>query len=136
MELDKFLGVVEVSAHCDVPCGIYDPHDAIQAARTVIRMTELIEETAADGSRDAIHKIARYTMVKEQHAAKAKNDILVIWTDYFKPPHLERFPNLHEKVWNACKLGSFVKQNISLEKAREFKSALEEIGAIFDKTKS
>ena len=66
---------------------------------------------------------------------KAKEDILIIWTDYFKPEHVEKYPDLHEKVWNACKLGSYVKQNVDLAKAKEFKASLEEIGEIFWETK-
>ncbi len=125
------------NAHCDIPCGIYDPRDAIQAAQTVIRMTELIEEIdfSSAPSHQLANKMARYVHVKEEHAKKAKDDILIIWTDYFKPEHLEKFPDLHNKVWNACKLGSYVKQNVDMDKAKEFKSALEEIGEIFLETK-
>ncbi len=122
-------------AHCDIPCGIYDPRDAIQAAQTVIRMTELIEQKGNESSNEALNSLTRYIMVKEEHAKKAKNEILVIWTDYFKPEHIAKFPDLHEKVWNACKLGSYVKQHVDMAKAQEFKAALEEIGEIFYETK-
>jgi|TARA_B100002003_G_scaffold239205_1_gene258304 nickel superoxide dismutase len=124
-------------AHCDIPCGIYDPRDAIQAAQTVVRMTELIEEIDFSGgpSKELGNSLMRYVSVKEDHAKKAKEDILIIWTDYFKPEHLEKYPDLHEKVWNACKLGSYVKQNVDLAKAKEFKASLEEIGEIFWETK-
>ena len=124
-------------AHCDIPCGIYDPRDAIQAAQTVVRMTELIEEIDFSGgpSQELGNSLVRYVSVKEDHAKKAKEDILIIWTDYFKPEHLEKYPDLHEKVWNACKLGSYVKQNVDLAKAKEFKASLEEIGEIFWETK-
>ena len=81
------------------------------------------------------NSMARYVSVKEEHAKKAKDDILIIWTDYFKPEHLEKYPDLHSKIWNACKLGSFVKVNVDMEKANEFKAALEEIGDIFWETK-
>ena len=124
-------------AHCDIPCGIYDPRDAIQAAQTVVRMTELIEEIDFSGgpSKELGNSLVRYVSVKEDHATKAKEDILIIWTDYFKPEHVEKYPDLHEKVWNACKLGSYVKQNVDLAKAKEFKASLEEIGEIFWETK-
>ena len=134
----KNLGPIQIAnAHCDIPCGIYDPRDAIQAAQTVIRMTELIEEIDFSGgpSHNLANSMARYVHVKEEHAKKAKDDILIIWTDYFKPEHLEKHPDLHSKVWNACKLGSYVKQNVDMDKAKEFKSALEEIGEIFLETK-
>ena len=122
-------------AHCDIPCGIYDPHDAIQAAQTCIRMTELILETEDVSTLGARNNLIRYVAAKEEHATKAKDDILIIWTDYFKPEHLEKYPNLHELVWNACKLGSQVKQNIDMDAAQAFKAALEEIGNIFWETK-
>ncbi len=122
-------------AHCDIPCGIYDPHDATQAAQTCIRMTELILETGDASNASARNNLIRYTVAKEEHAKKAKDDILVIWTDYFKPEHLEQYPNLHELVWNACKLGSQVKQNVDMDAAVAFKAALEEIGKIFWETK-
>ncbi len=122
-------------AHCDIPCGIYDPHDAIQAAQTCIRMTELILETEDVSSLGARNNLIRYVAAKEEHAKKAKDDILIIWTDYFKPEHLEQYPNLHELVWNACKLGSQVKQNVDMDAAESFKASLEEIGKIFWETK-
>ena len=124
-----------VHAHCDIPCGIYDPRDAIQAAQTVIRMTELIEGMGAPSSVEDHNSFARYVAVKEEHATKAKNDIVIIWTDYFKPEHLGAHPNLHTKVWEACKLGSYVKQHVDMAKALEFKAALEEIGEAFAETK-
>ena len=123
-------------AHCDIPCGIYDPRDAIQAAQTCIRMTELIQESGDVSDVSARNNLIRYVAAKEEHAKKAKDDILVIWTDYFKPEHLEQYPNLHELVWNACKLGSQVKQNVDMEAAQAFKTALEEIGDIFTATKT
>lgn len=122
-------------AHCDIPCGIYDPHDAIQAAQTCIRMTELILESEDVSSLGARNNLIRYVAAKEEHAKKAKDDILVIWTDYFKPEHLEQYPNLHDLVWNAAKLGSQVKQNVDMEAAQAFKASLEEIGKIFWETK-
>jgi nickel superoxide dismutase len=130
---DRFLPVGVADAHCDIPCGIYDPRDAIQAAETVVKMTQLIIDLEKKGLKTAADyaQIARYTLVKEEHARKAKNDILVIWTDYFNPKRMAGHPDLHEQVWNACKLGSFVKQNVDIAKANEFKAALEKIGEIF-----
>lgn len=122
-------------AHCDIPCGIYDPHDAIQAAQTCIRMTELLLEMGEPEGVAGHNSFVRYVAAKEEHAKKAKDDILVIWTDYFKPEHLADHPDLHEKVWNACKLGSQVKQTVDMDAAQAFKAALEEIGQIFWATK-
>jgi len=134
---DGVLPIGVADAHCDIPCGIYHPHDALQAADTVIKMTSLIQDLEGKGTCDlaACHSMARYVMIKEQHAKKAKDELLILWTDYFKPEHLAAHPNLHEKVWKACKLGSATKQNVDLAKAREFKAAIEEISAIFHATK-
>ncbi|MDA1278697.1 MAG: superoxide dismutase, Ni [Chloroflexi bacterium] len=132
---DRGLPFGFADAHCDIPCGIYDPRDAIQAAQTVIRMTELIESMGVPSNVQEHNSFARYVQVKEEHATKAKNDILIIWTDYFKPEHLAAHPNLHTKVWEACKLGSYVKQHVDMAKAKEFKAALEQIGEAFAATK-
>jgi len=134
---DGILPIGVADAHCDIPCGIYHPHDALQAADTVIKMTALIQDLEAKGACDltACHDMARYVMIKEQHASKAKADLLVLWTDYFKPEHLERFPGLHDKVWKACKLGSAAKQKADMAQAEAFKAAIQEIATIFDESK-
>ena len=133
--MNKLSILDKAYAHCDIPCGIYDPNDAIQAAQTCIRMTELILEKQNDDSLSAKNSLSRYITVKETHAKKPKDDILIIWTDYFKDNHLEKYPDLHEKVWKTCQLGSQVKQNVDMEKAKQFKASLEEIGEIFWETK-
>ncbi|MCX8251652.1 MAG: superoxide dismutase, Ni [Dehalococcoidia bacterium] len=133
---DRIAPRATVNAHCDVPCGIYDPHDALQAAQTCIRMTELLLEGEGDNSLAAQNTRVRQVLAKEEHAKKAKDDILVIWTDYFKPPHLEKYPDLHEKVWKACQLGSAVKIGVNMDTAVAFKAALQEIGDIFWETKA
>jgi nickel superoxide dismutase len=134
---DGLLPIGVADAHCDIPCGIYHPHDALQAADTVIKMTTLIQDLEGKGSCDlaACHAMARYVLIKEQHAKKAKDELLILWTDYFKAEHLAAYPDLHTKVWKACKLGSAAKQKVDLAKAREFKAAIEDIGAIFHETK-
>ncbi|MSQ09343.1 MAG: superoxide dismutase, Ni [Dehalococcoidia bacterium] len=136
--VDRVLPVGVADAHCDIPCGIYDPRDAIQAAETVVKMTSLIKDLEAKGLKTAEDhmQLARYTLVKEEHARKAKNDILIIWTDYFNPKRMAGHTDLHEQVWNACKLGSYVKSHADLAKANEFKAALEKIGAIFTAAKA
>ena len=86
----------DAHAHCDVPCGIYDPHLAQIAAHTVVRMSTLIcelEKPGPDASQDEAqiyaHKIARMTAVKEHHAELAKQELRILWGDYFKPEHLD-----------------------------------------------
>ena len=92
--MNKLSILDKAYAHCDIPCGIYDPNDAIQAAQTCIRMTELILEKQNDDSLSAKNSLSRYITVKETHAKKAKDDILIIWTDYFKDNHFCLYPLL------------------------------------------
>jgi len=125
-----------VRAHCDIPCGIYDPAGAVLAARTVARMVELIGQI--DPASTAVadkNKFARCVTVKEQHAELVKHEVQVIWSDYFKPEHLEANPDLHTKVWNVLKLASKNKQNVDAEAAAQLEAAVKEFSDIFWSTK-
>ena len=125
-----------VYAHCDVPCGIYDPHQAELAARTVARMVELIGQLPKDNPSEADRqKFVRCVAVKEQHAEIVKHEVTVIWGDYFKPEHLERYPDLHERVWKILKLAGKNKQNIDAAAAAELEAAVKEFSDIFWSTK-
>ena len=131
-----------VRAHCDIPCGIYDPHEAQIAALTVIRMDQLIAELpkpphdAKAEEHEAWHaKLARYTLVKEQHAERAKAELRVLWGDYFTADHVKQFPNLHEAFWTAMKAASKARQGTALADAQELLKKTQEIAEIFWKTK-
>jgi nickel superoxide dismutase len=126
-----------VHAHCDVPCGIYDPHAAELAARTVARMVELIGQLPKEGpSVEADRaKFVRCITVKEQHAEIVKHEISVIWSDYFKPEHLERYPDLHDRVWKILKLAGKNKQTIDAQAAADLEAAVKEFADIFWSTK-
>ena len=125
-----------VHAHCDVPCGIYDPHGAELAARTVARMVELIGQLPKENLTEADRqKFVRCVTVKEQHAEIVKHEIQVIWSDYFKPEHLERYPDLHDRTWKILKLASKNKQNIDAAAAAELEAAVKEFADIFWSTK-
>jgi len=125
-----------VYAHCDVPCGIYDPHQAELAARTVARMVELIGQIPV-GSMELAdrQKFVRCVTIKEQHAEIVKHEIQVIWSDYFKPEHIERYPDLHDRTWKILKLASKNKQNIDAAAAAELEAAVKEFSDIFWSTK-
>ena len=120
-----------VYAHCDIPCGIYASHPSQMAADTVVKMVEKIQALA----KDDIHSLVRMTMVKEQHAELCKHELLILWTDYFKPEHLEKFPNLHDTFWKAAKLCSKNKQEVNLETAKQLRDAVHEIGHMFEDSK-
>ena len=82
-----------------------------------------------------LNTMSRYAAIKEEQAHLAKSELLVLWTDYFKPPHLEAYPNLHETFWKAAKLCSSVKVEVSAQHAAELMEAVEEIHNIFWATK-
>ena len=93
-----------VHAHCDVPCGIYDPEQARIEAESCLRIMEKYAQSTDDVFR------ARCLAVKEERAELVKHHLDVLWHDYFKPEHVERFPDLHETFWMASKQASAVKQ--------------------------
>jgi nickel superoxide dismutase len=123
-------------AHCDIPCGIYDPAEAVLAARTVARMVELIgklpEGSTAVADRNTF---VRCIAVKEQHAEKVKHEVQVIWSDYFKPEHLAAFPELHTKVWSLLKLAGKCKQTVDAQAAADLEAAVKEFADMFWATK-
>ncbi len=133
---DTLAPTTVVLAHCDVPCGIYDPAGAQQAARTVARMVELIGQIDAGSTAvNDRNKFTRCVLVKEQHAELVKHEVQVIWSDYFKPEHLEANPDLHTKVWNVLKLASKNKQSIDAEAAAQLEAAVKEFADVFWATK-
>ena len=129
---NRIIPARAVFAHCDIPCGIYTPEPAQTAARTVVKMVEKIQE--ADASN--VHGISRLTLVKEEHAQKCKQELLILWTDYFKAEHLEMFPTLHETFWKAAKLCSKNKQEVNMESAQALKTAVDEIAKMFAKAEA
>ena len=130
-----------VHAHCDGPCGVYDPASARIAAEAVLSMTKKILDLAPPSDGDPAAKAAyantlcRYIAIKEEQAQLAKKELLVLWTDYFKPVHLEQFPDLHTKFWNVGKLCSACKVEVSLQHAQELMDAIKEIQEMFWATK-
>lgn len=124
-------------AHCDVPCGIYDPHDMQMAAHTVIRMDSLIADLMQGGGTSAEdrNRLVRLVQTKEEHAEKCKHEVAVLWGDYFKPDHLKDFPELHELVWNTLKLAGKSKQGTDIKAAEDLLANTQKIAEIFWKTK-
>ncbi len=130
-------------AHCDIPCGIYDPHAAQIAALTCIRMDQLIQalqRPAADASADAQaayqNSLSRYIATKEEHAEMCKREIRVIWGDYFRPEHIQAHPTLHDKVFQVMKLGSRVRQTTDMQAAQDLLKSVQDVAEIFWATKN
>lgn len=129
-------------AHCDIPCGIYDPHEAQMAVHTIIRMTSLIRELAVSSEnpdfeerKKIISQIARLTKVKEDHAELVKAQVRIIWGDYFKPEHLTKYKNLHDLVFKIMKHASKVRQEVNLEEAQMLLSQVQKFAQIYWETK-
>jgi nickel superoxide dismutase len=129
-------------AHCDIPCGIYDPHEAQIAALTVLRMDQLIAEVpalAADVKPEerAVYasKMSRYTAVKEQHAERVKHEIRVIWGDYITADHAKQHPQLAELVVKILKQASKARQSTAAADAQELVKLVQEFAEIFWLTK-
>jgi nickel superoxide dismutase len=124
-------------AHCDIPCGIYDPHQAQIAALTTIRMVQLIEalDSADLSATEKSARLGRYTATKEEHAELCKHELRVLWGDYFRPEHVEAHPQLHELIFGAMKIASRVRQGVDADSAQELLSRTQEIAEIFWQTK-
>jgi nickel superoxide dismutase len=138
----KWFPADEVSAHCDGPCGVYDPASARIAAEAVLSMTKKILALTPPPADDAkalaayANTVSRYVQIKEEQAHLAKTELLVLWTDYFKPVHLEKYPDLHDIFWKAAKLCSAVKVAVSLEDAEALMDIIKKIHEIFWATKN
>lgn len=140
--LNRILPAEEASAHCDIPCGIYDPHLAQIAAQTVVRMNQLIEGleapspgpggTPSKQDRERfVHALERYTAVKEEHAELCKREVRIIWGDYFKPEHLEKYPELHSTVWTIMRLASKARQEVNMQAAQDLLAEVQKFAEAF-----
>lgn len=137
--IDKHLLFPEAKAHCDVPCGIYDPAPAQIDALTVVRMMDLmtdLEQGEEKGRLEYHNTLSRYISVKEEHAEKAKHEIRVIWGDYIKDAHIEKHPELPGLVHKIMQLGSTSRQTSSREHGIAFVDAINQFAEIFWATKN
>lgn len=139
---DRVLPPSPVYAHCDIPCGIYDPHEAQIASLTVLRMDQLIAELPAPGPEakpeDRVTyglKLARYTAVKEQHAERVKSEVRVIWGDYFTADHAKQHPQAHDLVFRIMKQASKARQGTAKADAEELLKLVQEFAELFWQTK-
>lgn len=140
---EKFTmwGLDNVEAHCDGPCGVYDPAQARVEAESVLQLTKKILDLKVPDTGDQKastayqNTLTRFIVIKEERAELAKHHLLVLWTDYFKPQHLEKYPDLHDLFWKSAKLCSAVKQEVSLEHAQELMDNIKRVHEIFWETK-
>ncbi len=127
--IDRFSPPEQVHAHCDLPCGVYDPAQARIEAESV----KAIQEKYGASDDEAFK--TRALAIKEERADLAKHHLWVLWTDYFKPPHLEKYPQLHELFWNATKAAGAAKGSVDPATGQKLLDQIAEIDTIFWETK-
>ncbi len=125
---DWFRPERTVHAHCDLPCGVYDPAQARIEAESV----KAIQEKYADGDDDFK---TRAIAIKEERADMVKHHLWVLWTDYFKPEHLEKFPELHDTFWKATKEAGAAKKSVDPKQGQALLDLIAEVDRIFWETK-
>ncbi len=127
-----FAPTLEVSAHCDLPCGVYDPAQARIEAESI----KMIIGKVADNNDPDFR--TRAIIIKEERAELVKHHLWVLWTDYFKQPHFEKHPNLHTLFNEATKLAgaSGAKGTFDADVADQLLAKIDEIAGIFAETKA
>ncbi len=122
---------IRVSAHCDLPCGVYDPAQARIEAQSVQAMQEKYQ-----ANEDPVFR-TRAVMIIGERAELAKEHLWVLWTDYFKPEHVEKYPQLHDLFWRATKAAGAggAKGSVDPESGKKLLSLIDEIADIFWETK-
>ncbi|MCA9857055.1 MAG: superoxide dismutase, Ni [Dehalococcoidia bacterium] len=124
-------------AHCDLPCGVYDPAQARIEAESVKAIQERYQK--AGDMKSAPESVEDYKSrclsIKEARADLVKEHLWVLWTDYFKPPHLEKYPQLHELFWNATKEAGLAKKSQDPAQGQKLLDLISQISDIFWETK-
>jgi nickel superoxide dismutase len=117
-----------VRAHCDLPCGVYDPEQARIEAESCFRIMEKYQASQDETFRE------RAIGIKEARAELVKEHLDVLWHDYFKPEHTEKVPNLHDLFWNAAKQASKVKASVDPAEGKKLLEMIDEIDAAWKAT--
>jgi len=116
-------------AHCDLPCGVYDPAQARIEAESVKAIQEKYQSSDDETFRQ------RSIQIKEERADLVKHHLWVLWTDYFKPNHLEKYPQLHDIFWQATKAAGDSKKSVDPAQGEKLLGLIGEIDKIFWETK-
>jgi nickel superoxide dismutase len=134
--VDRLLATIDrlsppsvVHAHCDLPCGVYDPAQARIEAESVKNTIDKFNDSKDDVFR------TRATLIKEERADLVKHHLWVLWTDYFKPEHLEKYPQLHDLFWKATKTAGEAKKGNDAAVGQRLLDEIDEIAKIFWETK-
>lgn len=124
----KLPFIKPVYAHCDLPCGVYDPAQAKIEAQGVKAIQDKMANFEGDDR-------VRALFIKEERAELVKHHLWVLWTDYFKPEHLENYPDLHDKFWKATKQAGECKHHNEPQEGQKLLDMIDEISTIFWETK-
>lgn len=133
-KIDKALHFTSAKAHCDIPCGIYDPITAQISALTVLRMVDLIDEHHSHSTiqdKEFYNRLVRLIDVKEEHAEKVKHEIRIIYGDFIKSEHLEKYTELPALFHKIMQLGSADKQKSDKDTAVELLDKVNRFAEIF-----
>ena len=118
---------VTASAHCDLPCGIYDPEQARIEAESCLKIIEKYNASSDDQFK------TRAILIKEERAELAKHHIDVLWSDYFKPEHVQKYPEITELCWKAAKQCSKVKGSLDAGEAKTLLDMIDKIADVWTK---
>ena len=132
-----FHPVVTAYAHCDLPCGVYDPAQArIEAESVKAIQTRYQDPESFKSKTETVEDYrTRCLDIKELRANLVKEHLWVLWTDYFKPNHLEKYPQLHDLFWQATKEAGEAKKSTDPKQGQKLLDLIDEIGKIFWETK-
>lgn len=141
LSYDKLIGMKKIIkpayAHCDVPCGIYETDTLKHSAQTCLTLTTKALELVGDqGCCKSCHQLTRLVLHKEEHARLCKQQIYILWSDYFQVDHFRQHTELSDLLWLAARQCSTVKQQLSLEAAEKLVELASDIDHIFQKTRS
>ena len=125
----SLFAIKPVYAHCDLPCGVYDPVQALVEAKSVKAIMTKMANFEGD---DRI----RAVIIKEQRAEMVKHHLWVLWTDYFKPEHVERWPELHDLFWRATKQAGECKHHSEVAEADKLLDLINQISDIFAQSRA
>lgn len=130
------MKIKEAKAHCDIPCAVYDPGVAQYAALSVVRFLDLIGEMPEniDSKKDLAH-LSRLVQQKEEHTIEVKDAVRTIWGDYFKAPHMEKFPEIHDLAHSIMMTASKCKQDIDKQNGKDLVVKVNRFAEIFWATK-
>lgn len=131
--IERLFSIQPASAHCDIPCGIYDPISAKIAAQTVQKMVLRIEALQDTGDVSYANTLGRYVTVKEEHAELCKHELRILWADYGWPGTDAN--EIAGKFNAALKLAGQCKQTVSMDNAKALVAAVDDIAATFWSTK-